>query len=451
MFILKNYICTNYELCKYGYAEYLYHSQGLCNGCGQELQYLNTTLRWRRVFIVILILALTVYVGWEVYFRINPPLLINISFENNKTDIKEDNGTAEVWLKRINNFDQRVIVNYKTVEGTATSGQDFESVSGQLIFNPNEENKSIIIPIMEDENYQEKQESFYIKLLNVENNPKHRIIIENRKLVLISNVKFEDQKSEVEEDNNTVEIWLNRIDNFDQKLIINYQTEEASATTGKDFEFESGHLIFNPGEKRKSIIVPIIEDDDYKEKQESFFLILLNVENSPKHRILIVNKKLNVSTVMAADALINNISILAIDMAHYTVKISVANKLLNSNVLFDAKRRLVVQRLNENKDNLNSARERFIIMIRDMVLIDQMTILKRMDIKIENLRKNGFKQQSLATEVVKKHFELYLKEKIMNMDNIEYELWDVMPKIEEESDKLLTYHSSFRLIRLFQI
>ena len=48
--------------------------------------------------------------------------------------------------------DKEVRVNYTTVNGTATAGQDYEATSGTLVFDERDQEKTVYVPIEYDSN-----------------------------------------------------------------------------------------------------------------------------------------------------------------------------------------------------------------------------------------------------------------------------------------------------------
>ena len=71
--------------------------------------------------------------------------------------------TVEVKLSPVNS--REVSVEYMTIEGSATAGEDFMPMSGSLVFAPGETSKTISIPIVTDD-YLEPDESFQVELKN---------------------------------------------------------------------------------------------------------------------------------------------------------------------------------------------------------------------------------------------------------------------------------------------
>ncbi|KAK7501658.1 hypothetical protein BaRGS_00007089, partial [Batillaria attramentaria] len=58
-------------------------------------------------------------------------------------------------------------------------------------------------------------------------------------------------------------------------VTVDYETREGSAKAGKDFKYTQGSLTFNENEYRKTIQIPIINDDQY-EADVDFYVILKN-------------------------------------------------------------------------------------------------------------------------------------------------------------------------------
>lgn len=84
-------------------------------------------------------------------------------FSEPKIEIIEDIGMLRVKVIRTSGARGKVKVPYKTVNGTAIGGKDFEKKSDVLTFYNNEIEKYIEVDIVDDEDYQ-KNEHFFIEL-----------------------------------------------------------------------------------------------------------------------------------------------------------------------------------------------------------------------------------------------------------------------------------------------
>jgi len=72
-------------------------------------------------------------------------------------------GMYEMKITRWSGARGRVTVPYHTEDGTAKAGKDYEHVEGELLFENNETDKYIEIPIMEEDSY-EKDVLFYLEI-----------------------------------------------------------------------------------------------------------------------------------------------------------------------------------------------------------------------------------------------------------------------------------------------
>merc|ERR1712115_505600 len=75
-------------------------------------------------------------------------------FEDSEAEIVESVGTYELEVKRISGARGKVAIPYNTEDGTAKEGQHYEAQEGQLIFCNEETEKTIEIPITDEESYE---------------------------------------------------------------------------------------------------------------------------------------------------------------------------------------------------------------------------------------------------------------------------------------------------------
>merc|ERR1719427_1349504 len=78
-------------------------------------------------------------------------------------EIVESIGTYEMKVVRWSGARGRVSVPYKTEDGTAKAGKDYTESEGELVFENNETEKIISIPIIEEDSY-EKDVLFYLEI-----------------------------------------------------------------------------------------------------------------------------------------------------------------------------------------------------------------------------------------------------------------------------------------------
>merc|ERR1739838_458406 len=82
-------------------------------------------------------------------------------FEEHEAEITESVGTFELKVARQSGARGTVTIPFTTEEGTAKAGKDYEHVEGELLFNNEENAKTIEIPISEEDSY-EKNVVMYV-------------------------------------------------------------------------------------------------------------------------------------------------------------------------------------------------------------------------------------------------------------------------------------------------
>ncbi len=96
-----------------------------------------------------------------VYFSVSG--VGQFEFDPSSYSVDEGAGVASIDVVRVGGSDGRILVNYLTAGGTATSGSDFSSTSGALEFLDGETVKTITIPIVDDSGI-EASETFTVGL-----------------------------------------------------------------------------------------------------------------------------------------------------------------------------------------------------------------------------------------------------------------------------------------------
>ncbi|XP_056397505.1 sodium/calcium exchanger 2 isoform X2 [Hyla sarda] len=183
-------------------------------------------------------------------------------------------------------------VDYKTEDGSANAGSDYEYSEGTLIFKPGETQKEIKIGIIDDDIFEE-DEHFFVRLMNLsvgdaegmfepdgEGRPKARLVSPLIATVTILDddhagiFTFEEKLVHVSESVGVLEVKVIRNSGARGTVVIPYRTVEGTARGGGiDFEDTYGELEFQNDETVKTLQVKIVDDEEY-EKQENFYVIL---------------------------------------------------------------------------------------------------------------------------------------------------------------------------------
>ncbi|XP_069764787.1 sodium/calcium exchanger 3-like isoform X2 [Narcine bancroftii] len=180
-------------------------------------------------------------------------------------------------------------VDYRTEDGSANAGSDYEYSEGTLIFKPGETTKDITIGIIDDDIFEE-DEHFFVRLENLRigdekgtldtDSPKGHLISPSTATVTILDddhagiFTFEDKVHHVSESIGIVQLKVLRTSGARGTVILPYRTIEGTARGGGvDYEDAFGELEFSNDETVKTIEVKIVDDEEY-EKQESFYVVL---------------------------------------------------------------------------------------------------------------------------------------------------------------------------------
>jgi solute carrier family 8 (sodium/calcium exchanger) len=86
-------------------------------------------------------------------------------FQSQHYRVCESEKMIEIIVKRIEGCSGRVSCDYRTKDVTAIAGADYEAVEGTLVFEQGETEKTVKIPIVDDNAY-EKDETFRLELIN---------------------------------------------------------------------------------------------------------------------------------------------------------------------------------------------------------------------------------------------------------------------------------------------
>uniref|UniRef100_A0A3P9MYB2 Solute carrier family 8 member 1b n=1 Tax=Poecilia reticulata TaxID=8081 RepID=A0A3P9MYB2_POERE len=218
-----------------------------------------------------------------------------IFFEPGSYQCLENCGTVAVnVVRRGGDLGKTVSVEYRTEDGTANAGSDYEFTEGVVVFKPGETMKEIRVGIIDDDIFEE-DENFLIHLSNVkvltsegeepeENESANHVDsvacvgIPSTATVTIFDddhagiFTFEEPVCHVSESVGTMEVKVLRTSGARGVVMLPYKTVEGTAKgNGEDFEDSHGVLEFQNDEIFKTIKVKIIDDEEY-EKNKAFYI-----------------------------------------------------------------------------------------------------------------------------------------------------------------------------------
>ncbi|XP_069750187.1 sodium/calcium exchanger 2-like isoform X2 [Narcine bancroftii] len=168
-------------------------------------------------------------------------------------------------------------VDYRTEDGTARAGSDYEPAEGTLRFGPGERRLELTVQVLDDE-VGEPDEFFRVRLAEPRS-PGARLGPHGLVTVTILDddqagcFSFEQPAQRVSESAGVLGARVVRSSGARGAVLLPYGTAEGTARAGRDFVGRTGTLLFGDGETQKIIEVQIIEDEDY-EKNKNFFIEL---------------------------------------------------------------------------------------------------------------------------------------------------------------------------------
>ncbi|XP_070771584.1 sodium/calcium exchanger 1b isoform X14 [Enoplosus armatus] len=218
-----------------------------------------------------------------------------IFFEPGSYQCLENCGTVAVnVMRRGGDVGKTISVEYRTEDGTANAGSDYEFTEGVVVFKPGETMKEIRVGIIDDDIFEE-DENFLIHLSNVKvlmsegeepeegESANHVDSVACLGLPSTATVTifdddhagiftFEEPVCHVSESVGTMEVKVLRTSGARGVVVLPYKTVEGTARgSGEDFEDIHGILEFQNDEIFKIIKVKVIDDEEY-EKNKTFYV-----------------------------------------------------------------------------------------------------------------------------------------------------------------------------------
>ncbi len=209
----------------------------------------------------------------------------NIEFSILNSTVNENvtGAVAQITVVRNEGLTGAITVEYASKDGSAVATQDYTSQIGTLNFAEGEVQKTIQIPILNDNNY-ETNENFSLQLsiigpanVRLGININHTITIISEDPNLTGTIEFSSLTSNFNEGDNTAIITVSRSPGSKGDISVEFTTSNGSATFGNDYTAKTGVLNFTDGGTLSQTISIIIIDDALLESSENFTISLSNV------------------------------------------------------------------------------------------------------------------------------------------------------------------------------
>ncbi|XP_068088368.1 sodium/calcium exchanger 1 isoform X2 [Hyperolius riggenbachi] len=217
-----------------------------------------------------------------------------IFFEQTTYQCLENCGTVALTIvRRGGDLTNTVFVDFRTEDGTANAGSDYEFTEGTVVFKPGETQKEIRVGIIDDDIFEE-DENFLVHLSNIRvNSETTEANLEANHVTSLACLgspstatvtifdddhagifTFEEPITHISESIGTMEVKVLRTSGARGTVIVPYKTVEGTARGGgEDFEDTCGQLEFQNDEIVKYITLRILDREEY-DKESYFYLVL---------------------------------------------------------------------------------------------------------------------------------------------------------------------------------
>ncbi|XP_043405245.1 sodium/calcium exchanger 3 isoform X3 [Chelonia mydas] len=197
-------------------------------------------------------------------------------------------------VRKGGDMSKTLYVDYKTEDGSANAGADYEFTEGTVVLKSGETQKEFSVGIIDDDIFEE-DEHFFVRLSNLRvveteepaelnNLPYPKAILTSPCVATVTILDddhagiftFECDVMHVSESIGVMEVKVLRTSGARGTVIVPFRTVEGTAKGGgEDFEDAYGELEFKNDETVKTVHIKVIDDEEY-EKNKTFFIELMS-------------------------------------------------------------------------------------------------------------------------------------------------------------------------------
>ena len=211
------------------------------------------------------------------------PVPTGVRFSATQLSTSESVGNFNLTISRNGDLSSSTSVDFATSDGTATAGTDYTATSGTITFAPGQATRTVVIPILNDNVFENASETFTVNLSNPTNGA---LITGPPVTVTISDGQFRPSMNMVSilratEGNSGTKnfVFPVTLSNASvQTITVNFATANGTAQAGSDYQATSGTLTFNPLQTSANITV-VVNGDTTVEPDETFTVTLSNATN----------------------------------------------------------------------------------------------------------------------------------------------------------------------------
>ena len=207
--------------------------------------------------------------------------------------VDEDAGTATLTVSLDQPVDTTISVDFNTADQSAINSDDYTGTAGTLTFNPEEQSKTITIPII-DSDLVEISETLLVNLSSLQAAGRNVILSDNQGTITITDddqagISIDDIS--VDENAGIASVTVSLDKPVDTTISVDYATFDQAAIQSDDYLSTAGTLTFNPGEQSQTILVSIV-NSGLVEGNESFFVNLSGILPNGRNVVFTKNQAL---------------------------------------------------------------------------------------------------------------------------------------------------------------
>ncbi len=199
--------------------------------------------------------------------------------------VNEAAGAVVINFIRTGNLTRQVTFNYSTTDLTATSPADYTTTNGTMTFLPNETQKTVSIPII-NEAIAEPIESFRFQMTNFSDGlvlntfPSAQDYYKTNVEILNDDSLFEVENITFSTDENVGSVVLKVKKVFPSAIssTVGFETVDGTAVAPTNYTSTSGILTFPSGVNELNVSIPVINNSLF-EPDKNFILRLINPTN----------------------------------------------------------------------------------------------------------------------------------------------------------------------------
>ena len=210
-----------------------------------------------------------------VYATIYDDDALDVAFSVDDAEADEDDGTIDFVVKLTQAPSEAASVSYETRDGTAVAGEDYTVTRGELEFAAGQQQRTVSVPITDDDLREAPRETFMLVLSDPQNavfvpglnTTANGTIIDNEPLPGLSAT----DASGTEGSTISFPVRLNPAGTVE--VTVEYRLKEGTAVERHDYENRIGTVRFGPRDTEQTVSVQLA-DDAISEIEETFTLEL---------------------------------------------------------------------------------------------------------------------------------------------------------------------------------